>query len=130
MNLGVSEEYKPGRCNIGWKERQLRLLIAIFGFFGGAIYIGGIWVLAVPTWYILGISVFYYATIVNILQFGLGFCVTHGISGKRHFEEKERVNRKTDRVRDQKRAVQIGVVSLLAAGILTGITYIGFTRVL
>ncbi len=130
MNLSASEEYRPGRCNIGWKERQLRLLIAIIGFIGGAIYITGVWILGLPNWYILGVFIFYYATIVNVLQFGLGFCVTHGISGKRHFENKERVNRKTDRVRDQMRAIQIGVISLLATGIATGITYLLYIRVI
>lgn len=129
MNLGVTDEYKPGQCNIGWKERQLRLLIAIFGFLGGLFYIAGIWILALPTWYILGVFIFYYATIVNILQFALGFCVTHGISGKQHFEEKQRVNRKTDRVRDQMRAIQIAVGTLFAAGITTGITYLVFIRI-
>lgn len=128
MNLGVTDEYQPGQCNIGWKERQLRLLIAIFGFMGSLFYIAGVWILALPPWYILGVFIFYYATIVNILQFGLGFCVTHGISGKRHFEEKQRVNRKTDRVRDQMRAIQIAVLSLLVAGITTGITYVVFVR--
>lgn len=129
MNPSASEDYRPGRCNIGWEERQLRLFIAIVGLLGGIVYIAGVWILVVPSWYILGVFIFYYATIVNAFQFALGFCVTLGISGKHYFEEKERVNRKTDRVRDQMRAIQIGVVSLLATGVATGITYLVYIRV-
>lgn len=130
MNLGATEDYRPGQCNIGWKERRLRFIIGIVGILGTAAYITTIRVMNFPTWYLLGSLVFFYTGIVGFLQYATGFCVTLGISGKRHFEEKERVNRKSDRLHDQVRAFQLGIYSLILAIIATGVVFFLFSWVL
>lgn len=123
MSHVASEDYQPGQCNIGKSEQRKRLWIGIIGFAICGVFTASVVLFSLPTIYLLGLVIFFYTGFIGVTQAYLGFCVTLGAFGQRHFEEKERVNRKTDRLHDRTRAMQVAFYSLVASVLSTGIVY-------
>lgn len=124
---GVAAEYEPGACNIGPSERRSRFAIGIIGFFLAIAYLGVALVLDWPAIYALGAFVFVYTGVIGIFQGALGFCVTYGFMGKYNFagmgSETQRVNRKSAREQDRRRAIHLSIIALIIAVALTAGIY-------
>lgn len=115
--------YRPGACNIGRDQRRRRLYAGAASLVAAVAYTA--WLLATDASYRLlaGTGVLLFGAILGYLQYRLEFCV--GFAALARYDlggsggDAGSVQERTALYEDRMRAVQIVVVSIALAGLLT-----------
>lgn len=116
----VMTEYRPGACNIGRDQRRRRLYAG--GASLAAAVVSTAWVLATDGGdQLLAVSgLLLFGAVVGYLQYRLEFCVGFAALARYDLgEDAGTVQERTALYEDRMRAVQIVVLSLAIAGLLT-----------
>jgi hypothetical protein len=116
-------EYQPGVCNIGKVERRRRLYLGIASFLAAVVFTG--WVLGTdqPFRLLAGTFLFVFGGLFGYLQYRLEFCVGFAALARYDLtgsgDDAGTVEEETALFKDRMRALQILVVSVALAGLLT-----------
>ncbi|MFB6254112.1 MAG: hypothetical protein ABEI06_05855 [Halobacteriaceae archaeon] len=78
----MSGKYKPGACNIGQPERQMRYAFGILSFIIAAGFVIAVIVFSFPRWSLLLSAIPLFGGVLGYFQGKKGFCVRYAMAGK------------------------------------------------
>lgn len=121
-------EYQPGVCNIGRVERRRRLYLGIASFVAAVVFTAWVLTTGQPYRLLAGTFLLVFGGLFGYLQHRLEFCVAFAALARYDLtgsgDDVGTVQEETALFKDRMRALQILVVSLALAGLLTFGTYL------
>jgi hypothetical protein len=119
------DKYKPGVCNIGFKQRRIRLILGIISLVLALVYLLFIKVIGLSkVLNLLNLLLIFYG-VIGIMQYQMHFCAEFGILGKYDFDKgKFSVEEKKALTQDRIKAFKIILYSLLISITLTLILFL------
>jgi hypothetical protein len=124
----MNNEYIPGVCNIGNKERVLRRNMGIFLALASIIHIVLIFVFDVST--IVKLLLFFpvFSSALSLIQYQMKFCAELGILGKYNFTDKLGQHFSVEQMefiqKDRVKALKIVLYSFVIGVVVTSVVYI------
>ncbi|MEE6210264.1 hypothetical protein U3A55_08860 [Salarchaeum sp. III] len=123
-------EYVPGTCNIGEQERRRRYRIAYAAFALAIAYVAVVAAASVPAVLVLGAFAPLAVGIEWYVQGRESFCVRLAWRGRFSFGgDRGSVSDADARRRDRRHAAELTAISILAAAVLTAVSYVAVAAV-
>ncbi|MFD1514991.1 hypothetical protein [Halomarina rubra] len=123
----ASAEYRPGYCNIGHREQRRRYRYAGVGALVTLVYLSAVLAASAPAGLVVGAFAPLALAYEFFVQARAQFCVKFAVLGRYDFTgsggEAGRVADPENRRADTTSAIRITVVSVVAAGVTTGVLY-------
>ena len=121
--VNIQREYVPGRCNIGKAETRLRLTVGWAGAVATVLLGAFLLVSGAPLLWRLTLFLTTALSAAGFLQASMHFCAKFGFAGVFNFQDAVGTTQSVDEIealkKDRAKALQIIILTLLTAGVLT-----------